>query len=177
MQARVRQTSWTAAVAALVPMAMLPACSPGDGAGEGRTVAAEVAAPVADPTGPVATAGRLVLAVTSAATASPEQRRCVLDVTATNDTGHAALNVQAAWMARTEGFGIISDYQRLGDFAAGEQRAVQLAIFGAPCEAVREVRLSRAVCTVGPAASPPQSCAALVVLDPGRFAAATQDSR
>lgn len=112
------------------------------------------------------TGARLVLAVKSAETA-PDGRNCRLAVTARNDTGAAALNVQVAWTARTDGFGIISDYQMLGDFAAGEARAVQLGIFGAPCDAVRDLMLTRAVCTVGPAADPPGSCADLVVLDGG----------
>lgn len=109
-------------------------------------------------------AGRLTLRVDRADTAD-EGRRCLLTVTARNDTGNPALNVQAAWMAQTQGFGSISDYQVLGDFAAGEVRALQLGIFGAPCEGVRELTLSRAVCTVGPLQDPPQSCAELVVLD------------
>lgn len=91
----------------------------------------------------------------------------MLGVTARNDTGAVALNVQAAWMAQTEGFGIISDYQMLGDFAAGEARSVQLGIFGAPCNAVRDLTLTRAVCVVGPAEDPPKSCADLVMLDGG----------
>lgn len=110
------------------------------------------------------TAGRLVLTVDNAATGAGGSR-CVIDVTARNDTGAAALNVQAAWMAQTDGFGSISDYQVLGDFAAGEARAVRLGVFGAPCEAVKELKLTRAVCTVGPAEDPPKSCADLVVLD------------
>lgn len=126
------------------------ACSPGSDTTH--------AAPVAE------TAGRLVLSIETADTA-PDGRRCILDVTARNHTGHAALNVQAAWMARTDGFGSISDYQVLGDFAAGEARSLQLGIFGAPCDAVRDVTLSRAVCTVGAVEGSPQSCADLVMLD------------
>jgi hypothetical protein len=109
---------------------------------------------------------RLVLAVRSAETAA-DGRNCRLAVTARNDTGAAALNVQAAWTAQTDGFGIISDYQMLGDLAVGEARPVQLGIFGAPCDAVRSLRLTRVVCTVGPAEDPPRSCADLVVLDGG----------
>lgn len=121
---------------------------------------------------PVETAGRLALVIESATTA-PDGRRCLLAVQVRNDTGHDALNVQAAWMARTEGFGSISDYQVLGDFAAGEARSVQLGIFGAPCDAVREVALSRAVCSMAAPEGAPASCADLVVLDdrglvPGR---------
>lgn len=112
------------------------------------------------------TVGRMVLAVKDSKTGA-EGRSCILGVTARNDTGAAALNVQAAWMAQTEGFGIISDYQMLGDFAAGEARSVQLAVFGAPCDAVRDLTLTRAVCVVGPAQDPPQSCADLVMLDGG----------
>lgn len=127
----------------------LPACGSTDETTE--TAPAEVAA------------GRLVLSIQTAATAA-DGRRCILGVTARNDTGLAASNVQAAWMARTDGFGSISDYQVLGDFAVGEERALQLAIFGAPCEAVREMTLSRAVCTVDAAEGPPQSCADLVMM-------------
>lgn len=114
----------------------------------------------------VTTAGRLVLAIEGAQTGAGG-RRCIFNVTARNDTGAEALNVQAAWMAHTEGFGIISDYQMLGDFAAGEARVLQLGVMGSPCDAVRDIRLTRAVCVVGPAQSPPQSCAGLVVLDGG----------
>lgn len=127
----------------------LPACSPGND--------------TADDTPAAGTAGRLVLSIETADTA-PDGRRCILGVAARNDTGHPALNVQAAWMARTDGFGSISDYQVLGDFAAGEMRSLQFGIFGAPCDAVREVTLSRAVCTVDVAEGPPQSCAGLVML-------------
>jgi hypothetical protein len=112
------------------------------------------------------TDGRLVLAVKSAQTAA-NGRNCNLDVTVRNDTGAAALNVQAAWMAQTDGFGIISDYQILGDFASGEARSVQLGVVGAPCDAVRDLMLTRAVCVVGPAEDPPQSCADQVMLDGG----------
>ena len=75
------------------------------------------------------------------------------------------MNVQVAWTARTDGFGSISDYQFLGDFAAEEARSVQLGVFGAPCEAVYDLKLTRAVCTVGPVKDPPESCADLVMLD------------
>lgn len=109
-------------------------------------------------------AGRLVLAVESAETSS-DGRRCVLGVTATNHTGEAALNVQAAWMAQTEGSGSISDFQMLGDFAVGEERPLQLGIFGAPCDAVKDVKLTRAVCTLDRGENPPESCADRVVLE------------
>lgn len=134
----------------------LPACGPTtDSADAGQAAA---------------TAGRLVLAIDTADTA-PDGRRCILGVTARNDTGHPARNVQAAWMARTDGFGSISDYQVLGDFTVDEVRLVQLGIFGPPCDAVREVTLSRAVCTVDAADGPPRSCAGLVMmLDNFRFA-------
>jgi len=122
----------------------------------------------------VETDGRLVLAVRSAETAA-NGRSCNLDVTASNDTGAAALNVQAAWMAQTDGFGIISDYQMLGDFAAGEVRSVKLGIFGAPCDAVRDLMLTRAVCVVGPAEDPPRSCADLVMLDGGGVVTVRRD--
>lgn len=125
---------------------------------------------------PVATEGRLSLRVTGAQT-GPEGNRCVLTVHAANDTGTAALNVQAAWMAQTDGFGFISDYQVLGDFAVDEERTVQFAIVGAPCSAVQRVDLSRAVCTVGPVQAPPQSCAELVTLDAGAIATAPPASR
>lgn len=114
-------------------------------------------------------AGRLALTVEGAATGAGGSR-CVIDVTARNDTGAAALNVQVAWMAQTDGFGSISDYQVLGDFTVEETRPVQLGVFGAPCEAVKELKLTRAVCTVGPAGDPPKSCAELVVLDVTRLA-------
>lgn len=94
-------------------------------------------------------------------------RRCMLGISARNATGHAALNVQIAWMARTEGFGSISDYQMLGDFADGETRVMRIAVHGSPCDAVRDLKLSRAVCVVGPATDPPQSCAEQVMLDGG----------
>jgi hypothetical protein len=113
-----------------------------------------------------ATSGRLVLQVESAETTA-DGRSCVLGVMARNDTATAALNVQAAWMARTEGFGIISDYQVLGDFAAGEVRALRLGIIGSPCAAVRDLELTRAVCAVGPVQNPSQSCADLVMIDGG----------
>lgn len=113
---------------------------------------------------PDGAAGRLVLAVESAGTSS-DGRHCVLGVTASNDTGQTALNVQAAWMAQTEGFGSISDFQMLGDFAVGEVRAVQLGIFGAPCDAVKDVKLTRAVCTLDGGENPPESCAERVVLE------------
>ncbi|MDQ2651428.1 MAG: hypothetical protein M3Z20_00150 [Chloroflexota bacterium] len=119
--------------------------------------------------GDAAVEGRLTLRVTGAQT-SAEGNRCVLAVQARNETGSAALNVQAAWMAQTDGFGFISDYQVLGDFAADEERAVQFSIFGAPCSAVQGVDLSRAVCTVGPLQTPPQSCADLVTLDASAIA-------
>lgn len=106
----------------------------------------------------VTDAGRFLLILEKAESA-PDGRRCVLHVTARNETGHSALNVQAAWMATTQGFGSISDFQFLGDFEADEVRGLQLGIFGAPCDAVRDVTLSRAVCTVGPATDPPESCA------------------
>jgi hypothetical protein len=115
---------------------------------------------------PVSTAGRLVLAIKSAQTAEGG-RSCTLDVMARNDTGAGALNVQAAWMAQTEGFGIISDYQMLGDFTAGEERALRLSVVGAPCTAVRELKLTRAVCAVAPLEEPPRSCADRVLLDGG----------
>lgn len=137
-----------------VALGMLSACGPGNDAG----------------------GGRLALRVTSAQT-SAEGNRCVLDVQAHNDTGAAALNVQAAWMARTDGFGFISDYQVLGDFELGEERAVKFSIFGAPCGAVQEVELSRAVCTVGPVQTSPQSCADLVVLDASAIANVSRTSR
>lgn len=111
-------------------------------------------------------AGRLALVVQSATTGA-DGKRCELEVAARNDTGAAALNVQAAWMAQTEGFGSISDFQMLGDVAAGEERSVKLGIFGAPCDAIRDLKLTRAVCRVGPPQDPPQSCADLVVLDGG----------
>ena len=107
-------------LAVMAAMMVLSACGSGSSTDEDAAVAAETADPAA---APVTTAGRLLLAVNGASTA-PDGKRCVLDVTAANDTGHEALNVQAAWTAHTEGFGIISDYQRLGDFAAGEQRAL-----------------------------------------------------
>lgn len=120
----------------------------------------------ADAETPVATAGRFVLAIESAETEA-DGRRCILRVTARNGTGAAALNVQAAWMVQTDGFGIISDYQRLGDFATDETRSLQLGVSGAPCDAIRDVKLTRAVCATGPAADPPQSCSDLVMLDGG----------
>lgn len=116
--------------------------------------------------GAASTEGRLVLAIESAETGA-DGRRCNLGVKARNDTGAGALNVQAAWTAKTDGFGFISDYQMLGDFALGETRPVRLAVIGAPCDAVREVTLTRAVCVVGPATDPPQSCADRVMLDGG----------
>lgn len=152
-------------VAALVLLAAtgaLTACGQQTGAENAATPAAA---------GPAATDGRLALEVTGAQT-SAEGNRCLLTVQARNDTGKAALNVQAAWMARTDGFGFISDYQVLGDFAGGEERTVQFGIFGAPCAAVQSVELSRAVCTEGPLQDPPQSCAHLVVLDASAIATA-----
>lgn len=119
-------------------------------------------------------AARLVLAIQSAQTAA-EGRRCSLVATATNNTGAGALNVQAAWTAQTEGFGIISDYQILGDFAAGETRSVRLTIDGAPCNAVRDLKLTRTVCVVGPAKTPPQSCADRVALEGMAAALARKD--
>lgn len=138
----------------------LAACKAGNGAADGAEAAA--------------TAGRLVLAIESAQTGA-DGRRCIFGVTARNDTGAAALNVQAAWMTQTDGFGIISDYQMLGDFAAGEARALRLGVVGAPCDAVRDLRLTRAVCVVGPAESPPQSCADLVMLDGGGIVTVRRD--
>lgn len=120
--------------------------------------------------------GRLALLVTGAST-SAGGNRCVLAVQARNDTGNPALNVQAAWMAKTDGYGFISDYQVLGDFAVGEERTVQFGIFGAPCSAVQGVDLSRAVCTVGPVDTPPQSCADLVTLDASAIATLRPPSR
>jgi hypothetical protein len=120
------------------------------------------------------TAGRMVLAVKGSRTGA-DGRSCIFSVTARNDTGAAALNVQAAWMAQTEGFGIISDYQMLGGFTAGEARSVQLGIFGSPCDAVRDLTLTRAVCVVGPAQDPPKSCAELVVLDGGGVVVVRKD--
>src|SRR5690606_33917773 len=128
------------------------ACSPGNGA--------------ADSAQSVTTAGRLVLAIESAETGA-DGKRCSLAVTARNDTGAAALNVQAAWTVQTDGFGIISDYQRLGDFATGEARSLQLGVFGAPCDAIEELKLTRTVCVAGPVEDPPLSCADLVMLDGG----------
>ncbi len=153
-----------AALVAPAALVALSACGPRTGTGD------------AVPAGPVDTAGRLALRVTGAQTGA-EGNRCMLTVQAHNDTGTTALNVQAAWMARTNGFGFISDYQVLGDFADGEQRTVQFGIFGAPCDAVQGVELSRAVCTVGPVQSPPQSCADLVVLDARYIAADLPASR
>lgn len=115
---------------------------------------------------PASTAGRLLLTVEKAETAA-EGRRCDLAVSARNDTGVGAMNVQAAWMAQTEGFGIISDYQMLGDFAADEARTLRLSIVGAPCAAVRSVKLTRAVCAVAPLRGPPETCADRVTLDGG----------
>ncbi len=154
-----------------VPLAVgaLSACGPRNTAGDAGAASGASAA-VADqdvpsaPVAPVAPDGRLALRVTGAQT-SAAGNRCVLAVQARNDTGSAALNVQAAWMAQTDGFGFISDYQVLGDFGVGEERTVQIGIFGAPCSAVKSVELSRAVCTVGPVQTPPQSCAGLVMLD------------
>ena len=135
----------------LVPLHLLAAC------GSGGDSAADTSA---------STQGRLVFAVESAQT-SDDGQRCRLNVNARNETGGGALNVQAAWMAQTEGFGIISDYQMLGDFAAGEVRPLQLSIVGAPCTAVRNVKLTRTVCVVGPVQDPPESCAGSVMLDGG----------
>lgn len=115
---------------------------------------------------PVSATGRFALVIRSAQT-SDDERRCNLAVTARNDTGAGVLNVQAAWMAQTEGFGFISDYQMLGDFTAGEERALGLSIVGAPCAAVRELKLTRAVCAVAPLEEPPRSCADRVLLDGG----------
>lgn len=137
---------------ALAAFLALAACSADNGA--------------ADTVQPAATAGRLVLAVESAETAA-DGKRCILSVTARNDTGAAALNVQVAWTVQTDGFGIISDFQRLGDFAAGEARALQLGVFGAPCDAIEELKLTRTVCVAGPVEDPPLSCADLVMLDGG----------
>jgi len=109
----------------------------------------------------------LLLSINRAETA-PDGRRCILNVTARNDTGRAALNVQVAWMAQTRGFGSISDYQMLGDFAAGEERALQLGVFGAPCDAVESVRQSRTVCTVEGSEGEPASCADRVILKDNR---------
>jgi hypothetical protein len=168
--------------ALLLPaLVALPACGPSGEAGDAGSAAVEVtgaeelaAAPAV--AGPVHTEGRLALVVTGAR--SGEQgNRCVLAVQARNDTGAPAVNVQAAWMARTDGFGFISDYQVLGDFAVGEERAVQFGIFGAPCDAVQGLELSRAVCTVGPVQSPPHSCAELVVLDASAIAKPLPASR
>lgn len=128
----------------------------------------EPAAPAVD------TTGRLVLAIEGAGTA-PDGRRCILDVNARNATGAQALNVQAAWMAQTDGFGIISDYQMRGDFAADEVRSLRLAIMGTPCDAVRDLTLTRAVCVVGPAQDPPRSCADLVMFDGGGVVAIRRD--
>lgn len=140
-------------LAVLAPAAMsLAACAAGNGD--------EAASVLPD------TTGRLVLAIQNAQTGA-DGRRCVLDVAARNDTGAQALNVQAAWMAQTDGFGIISDYQMLGDFEVAEVRPLRLGVMGAPCEALRDMRLTRAVCTVGPAGDPPRSCAGLVMLDGG----------
>lgn len=122
------------------------------------------------------TAGRLLLTVESTQTGA-DGSRCILEVAVRNDSGAAALNVQAAWTAQTDGFGSISDYQFLGDFAADEARAVQLGIFGAPCEAVRDMKLTRAVCTVGPAGNPPKSCADLVMLEGPALSAMRSSSR
>lgn len=136
----------------------LAACGTGNGVKEGATAAA------------AATTGRLVLKIEGAET-RPDGKYCAFGVTASNDTGAAALNVQAAWMAGTDGFGYISDYLMLGDFAAGEKRSLQLGVAGAPCNAVRELTLTRTVCVVGPAQDPPRSCAALVALDGGKVVA------
>lgn len=147
----------------LLPVAVsLAACGAGNGLKEG-TAAASVP-------------GRLSLRIENAATAA-DGPRCIYAVTARNDTGAPALNVQAAWMARTEGFGIISDFQLLGDFAAGEARMWQLGVIGAPCNAVRDLTLTRAVCVVGPATDPPQSCAALVALDGGKVVSVRKENR
>lgn len=165
-------------VATLAPLLLaLAACAAEEGAATVVAVssAAEGAATsAADNAKVTSTAGRLVLAVEGAKTGA-DGRRCVLDVKVRNDTGAAALNVQAAWMAQTEGFGIISDYQVLGEFAVGEARPVQLGIFGAPCDAVRDVKLTRTVCVVGPAADPPQSCADRVMLDGGGIVTVSRD--
>ncbi len=107
----------------------------------------------------------LSLTVTSAATAA-DGRACVFDLAMRNATGAGALNVQAAWTAQTDGFGIVSDYQILGDFAEGEVRAARIAVTGAPCAAVRDLKLTRAVCAVA-GTEPPESCAERVVLDGG----------
>lgn len=146
-----------AALALPLAAAALAACGP-------RVTADDVAA------------GRLALQVTGAET-NAEGNRCLLTVQARNGTGAAALNVQAAWMAQTDGFGFISDYQVLGDFAEGEERTVQFGIFGSPCSAVKSVELSRAVCTVGPVQAPPQSCAGLVKLDAGAITSVPPASR
>lgn len=138
-------------VAVVAVMLALSAC----GTGADKVDGAEAAG---------AAGNNLVLAVESAET-GPDGRRCMLGVTARNNTDKAALNVQVAWMAQTDGFGFISDYQVLGDFAPGELRSLQLGIFGAPCNAVQDLKLTRAVCTVGPAESQPESCADLVMLD------------
>lgn len=115
-------------------------------------------------------AARLMLSIDTAQTGSGD-RHCTFGGTVRNDTGAAALNVQVAWMAETDGFGFISDYQMLGDFAAGEARPLQLAVAGAPCNAVRNLTLTRAACVVGPAQDPPQSCAEAVMLDGGTVVA------
>jgi hypothetical protein len=156
-----QETRCTRVLTLLAPVLLtLAACKAGTGA--------------AEDTAPVATAGRLVLAVRSADTGA-DGRSCKLAVTVRNDTGAAALNVQAAWMAQTDGFGIISDYQMLGDFASGEARPVQLGIVGSPCNAVRDLMLTRAVCVVGPAEDPPKSCADLVILDGGGVVTVRRD--
>lgn len=117
--------------------------------------------------GPASTAGRLVLAVQSVDT-SADGRNCLIAVKVRNDTGAQAVNVQVAWMAETDGFGFISEYQVFGDFAVGESRAARLAVSGAPCKALRAVQITRAVCAVGPVRNPPLSCAERVMLDGGR---------
>lgn len=156
-----QQLQATAALVLLAIMGALAACGPrAEEAGATAAVAEQAAPATASP--PASTAGPLSLVVTGAQT---DGQRCVLSVQARNDTGAAALNVQAAWMAQTDGFGFISDYQVLGDFAAGEERVVQFSIVGAPCAAVQRVELSRAVCTVGPVETPPRSCAERVTLD------------
>lgn len=153
----------------LAPLLLaLAACGAGgDAGGSGAEPANAPSQGAATAATEIVTSGRLVLTVEKTHTA-PDGRRCVLDVTAHNDTRTQALNVQVAWMAQTEGFGNVSDYQVIGDFEPGELRRLQLGLYGTPCDALRELTLSRAVCTVGPVADTPQSCADLVVFDTRR---------
>ncbi|GEM_PF-5117490 len=149
-----------AAAILLVPFA-LAACG-----AESAPQAAPEAAQEVEPEAEAAPAA-LALTLTGMMDATPDDDDvCLIGMDGENRLERDAVNVQVAYTARTESQGTISEYIRLGDFAAGETRSGRMFV-SASCGQIVDLKLSRAVCTHMLDDGATESCADAVTLDGG----------